>query len=133
MSKQVFIIEDHEDLAMALRLVFDGDPGFHVCGVAHDIPEALEMMPDAGADLVTIDINLPCGSGLDHIGELLALNPSARFLTISQEDPAVFGPIARNAGASGYLRKGAAPKEIVEVASMVLDGEEYFPELPDRG
>lgn len=117
---------------MALRLVFDGDPGFHVCGVAHDIPEALELMPNAGADLVTIDINLPCGSGLDHIGELRELNPSARFLTISQEDPVIFGPIARDAGSSGYLRKGAAPQKIVEVASLVLNGAEYFPGVPDR-
>lgn len=117
---------------MALALVFDGDPGFHVCGVAHDIPEALELMPDAGADLVTIDINLPCGSGLDHIGALHSLNPSARFLTISQEDPAVYASLARDAGASGYLRKGAAPQKIVEVARAVVGGGEYFPGLPDR-
>jgi len=132
MPYQIFIIEDHPDFAMALRFVFESEQRFHVCGIAHDIPTALRKIPNAGAHLVTIDVNLPSGSGLDHIRALQGLNPTARFLAISHEEPMTHSPIARDAGASGYLRKGATPQKIIEVADTLLSGEEYFPGVPER-
>ena len=132
MPRRVLIIEDHHDLAVALAMAFDGDPGYQVCAVAHDIPEALDLMPGANADLVTVDINLPGGSGLELIPALRRMNPSARFLVLSQEDPARFAPLARAAGAAGYLRKGASLATILQVASAVLAGDECFPEPTHR-
>jgi two-component system response regulator DevR len=90
-------------------------------------------MPGANADLVTLDINLPGGSGLELLPALRRMNPSARILVLSQEDPARLAPLARAAEAAGYLRKGASSATILQVASAVLAGDECFPELPRRG
>jgi len=127
MRKQVLIVEDHEHLAVALALVLDGDLRFRTCGVAADIPEAIALMPDAGADLVILDINLPSGSGLDLIPILRTANPAAQYLVFSRQEEAVYAPLARRAGAHGYLRKGASPRAILEVASTIVGGGRHFP------
>jgi two-component system response regulator EvgA len=132
MRHQIFIIEDHPDFALALALLFGTEDRFQVCGVAHDIPAALLSMQDAGAHLVTVDVNLPSGSGLEQISRFQTLNPVARFLAFSNEEPMRYSPIARDAGASGYLRKGATPRKILEVADLLLGGGEYFPGIPAR-
>ena len=127
MRKQVLIVEDHQHLAAALAAVVDDDPRFQTCGVARDVPEAIAMMPGACPDLVTVDIGLPGGSGLDLIPVLREINPAARYLVLSSENPAAFASAARKAGAHGYLRKGATPGKILEVAAAILDGGEHFP------
>ncbi len=127
MPKEIFIIEDHPHLVVALTMILNGDSRFHVCGVADDIPDAMAKMPEAHADLVFVDINLPGGSGLGIIPMLKTMNPTARFLVFSAEDPAVFASPARQAGANGFLRKGAYPAGILEAAAHVLAGEEFFP------
>lgn len=132
MRKRVLIVEDHEHLAVALAAVLDADARFQTCGVAGDIPEALAAMPAAAADLVTMDIDLPGGSGLDLIPLLRPLNPGARYLVFSQQDPGVYAPLARKAGAAGYLAKGATPQAILEVASIIVAGGEYFPGLAEN-
>lgn len=125
--KQVLIVEDYEPLATVLRLVVNHGGGFQICGVAGDIPEAITLMEDTSPDLVIVDLNLPSGSGLDLIPRLRDIHPDARYLMFSQESPFVYASLAREAGASGYIQKGASVKVILEAAAMILSGDEYFP------
>lgn len=75
---------------MALRIAFGPDKRFLLCGVAHDFPAAIEVIPDVDPQLVLLDINLRSGSGLDVIASLL---PSrVRSLVFSQEDPRIWPP-----------------------------------------
>ena len=113
--KQVLIVDDHEQIALALSMLLNRDPRFQICGVARDIPEAATMMPEARADLVIADLRLAGGSGLDLIPTLRYINPAARYLIFSQEEPAVAGPSVRTAGASGYLQKGASTQRFGKV------------------
>lgn len=83
-------------------------------------------MGTVSADLVVVDLNLPSGSGLDLIPQLRLVNPAARYLMLSQDDPAVLGPAARAAGASGYLRKGVPSRVILDAAIDILGGGEHF-------
>jgi len=127
MPTRIFIIEDHPDFAMALKCVFEAEDRFLVCGIADDIPMALSLIPNVGVDLVTIDINLPGGSGLEQIPALRALKPRVPFLVLSNEDPGTYARFARQAGAAGYLRKGATSQTIIDVADLLLRGGQHFP------
>lgn len=126
MIPQILIVEDHEHLATALAMNFGGDPRFVVCGAAASLSQAIKMMSEVRADLVLVDLNLPDGSGLDLIPRLRELNPAARYLIFSQEDPAIFSVHARKAGAHGYLRKGASTTSLLNIAADVAAGGEYF-------
>lgn len=130
MRKQVLIVEDHQHLAMALEVMLNRDPRFHVYGLAHDIPDAVAMMPASSADLVIVDINLPSGTGLELIPILRLIGPSARYLVFSQQDPIIYAPLSRTAGADGFLRKGAPQETILEAAGIIAAGGTYFPRLP---
>jgi two-component system response regulator EvgA len=123
---EVLIVEDHEHLAMGLELIFDGSEDFHVAGIARDFPAAARLIQESRVDLVILDINLPSGSGLDLLPTLRQTQPSARIIIFSQEDPIVFGPIARDLGAHGYLRKGSSLTAILDAARSVMANEEFF-------
>lgn len=85
------------------------------------------MMTGVRADLVIVDHNLPGGTGLDLIPMLRTINPASRYLMFSQGDPAIYALRARKAGASGYLRKGATMKVLLDIAAGIVRGGEYFP------
>ena len=126
-SKQILIVEDHEFLSMALSIGFSSDPRFEVCGVAGSYPQAIAVMAKVDADLVIVDCDLPGGSGLELIPILRGINPDSRYLMYSWEDPAFYELLARDAGASGYLRKGASTQFLLDTAASVVSGKEYFP------
>lgn len=125
--KQVLIVEDHEDLSLALTMSFSSDPRFEVCGVAGDFPRAVAIMAEVCADLVIVDHNIPGGTGVELIPILRSINPASRYLMFSQQDPAIYGLPARKAGASGYLQKGATMQALLDTAASVIGGREYFP------
>lgn len=130
-TKLVLIIEDHELLSQALSMSFNRDPRFDVCGVVGDFPSAIAVMAEVRADLVIVDHHLPGGKGLDLIPILRSINPASRYLMFSQEDPAVYGLHARKAGASGYLRKGASMRALLDIAASVVRGGEHFPGIAE--
>jgi DNA-binding NarL/FixJ family response regulator len=128
-THKVLIVENHEHLAVALAHVFGNNPAFEVCGVAGDIPDAVTLMRADPAALVILDVNLPSGYGWELIPVLRGINPAARYLMFSNEDPLEFGRSSRDAGAHGYLRKGAPLRTILKVALIILAGGAYFPLL----
>jgi DNA-binding NarL/FixJ family response regulator len=127
---EVLIVEDHEHLAMGLELIFNGSPDFHVAALATDIPDAVRYLREKKVGLVILDLNLPGGSGLDLLPQLRGLQPEARIIIFSQEDPIVLGPIAKNLGAHGYLRKGASLATILAAAKAVITTTTFFDGIP---
>src|SRR5256885_12411756 len=102
---RVAIVEDKASFRRGLQAIFELTPGMEnvcMCGTAE---EALIDIPRARPDLVLMDLNLPCLSGIECTRQLKRLCPALPIvmLTIEEDSERVFA--ALRAGATGYLLK----------------------------
>jgi DNA-binding NarL/FixJ family response regulator len=109
-----------------LRLVLDGEPDLEVVAEASDGAEALEAVRKIEVDLAVLDVSMPRMTGLQATSELIALRPGMRVLMLSMHDNEQYLFEALKAGASGYVLKTAADRDLVEACRAALRGEPFL-------
>lgn len=124
-SLRVVVVDDHplwrdgvaRDLAGA---------GFAVVATASDGAAAVRAVGATQPDVVLLDLQLPDGSGVAIIPELVAQDPPPRVLVLSASGARRDLLDAVTAGATGYLVKSAALAELVDAIGRVAAGEPVF-------
>lgn len=122
----VVIVEDHELYRDGLRTLFAAEPDIEILGETDRAEEALGLIKRLRPALVLMDIRLPGKSGVEATRELLAADPAARVLvlTMFDDDASVFA--AMQAGAHGYVLKGARRDDLLRAVRGVAAGEAVF-------
>ncbi|MCB0805855.1 MAG: response regulator transcription factor [Bacteroidales bacterium] len=118
----VSIVEDDRDIRDSLAMIINGTPGFVCEHVYGDCESGIKGIPEQGADVVLMDINLPGKSGIEGVKKLKAGNPDIDFimLTINDDEETIFEALC--AGATGYLTKETAPQVILHSIREVYNG-----------
>lgn len=102
-------------------------------GVAGTAAEAVRMFRSPRWNLVVLDVSLPDGSGLDVLKQLRAIRPQTPVLVLSMHPEDQFAVRLLRAGASGYLTKSAAARDLVTAVRKVRSGGKYVsPTLAER-
>ena len=102
----LFIVEDNSIMLQTYQLVFESTPYLRVCGAAASAEEALQMLPEAKADVILVDLSLPGMSGLDLVRTLVRDYPDLRIVVSSGFKGEEYVRSARDAGAHGFVPKG---------------------------
>ena len=87
--------------------------------------EALAVFRAERPDMVVLDLNLPGSGGLDLLRRLLIQDPKTKVLIFSMHTTPLYVVRALQAGAKGYISKGAAAEELVEAIRQVMAGGKY--------
>jgi DNA-binding NarL/FixJ family response regulator len=118
----VSIVEDDEVSRESLRKLIEKEAGVRCLSTFGTAEEALAQLPQQNPDLVLMDINLPKMSGIECVSRLKQANPNIQvlMLTVYEKPDVVFQ--ALRAGASGYLVKRTALKNLVSAIQDVLTG-----------
>lgn len=124
---RVLLVDDHELLANALRVVVDQTGDLRVVGLASSIEEAIVRCAELLPDLVITDLRLPDGDVTDHLGRLLDVCPSARVLVVTGWPTERSFLAALDGGAHGFVSKTQSLREVLTAARRVLDGEMVLP------
>ncbi len=122
MKTKVFVVEDNAKTLEYLSALFSGSDGIDlVCGCSSGV-EALEKFPQFVPDVLIVDLNLPDMSGIDIIRSVKERFPRTEILvlTIHEDREHLFA--ALQAGAAGYLVKGAPSRDIIESVSLLMAG-----------
>ncbi len=119
---KVAIVEDDDWIRENLASQIDLAPGYCCTSRYRTGEEALAGLPSEAPDVVLMDINLPGLSGIECVRRLKALRPSLAILmlTVYEESDQIFDSL--RAGASGYLLKRSAEKELLEAIAQVHQG-----------
>jgi two-component system, chemotaxis family, protein-glutamate methylesterase/glutaminase len=80
---RVFVVDDSAFIRKALARVLHGEPGLTLVGQAASGAEALEKIPEANPDLVTLDVAMPGMSGLELLQALLRWKPALKVVMLS--------------------------------------------------
>jgi two-component system, NarL family, invasion response regulator UvrY len=87
--------------------------------------EALTLFRSERPELVILDLNLPGSGGLDLLRRLLIEGPKTKILVFSMHTTPLYVARAMQAGAKGYISKGADAEELVEAVRQIRDGGRY--------
>jgi DNA-binding NarL/FixJ family response regulator len=118
----VALVEDDMGVRRSLRSLLSSEPGLSCTCAFATGEEAVSKIPEAGVDVVVMDIKLPGMSGIECARRLKERCPDLAILmlTVYDETDLIFD--ALRAGAGGYLLKRAATTELVHAIRDVLDG-----------
>jgi DNA-binding NarL/FixJ family response regulator len=125
-AARLLLADDHVMVRRGLRMVLDAEPDLEVVAEASDGVEALELARRLEIDLAVLDVSMPRSTGLQATRELLALRPRLRVLMLSMHDNEQYLFEALKAGASGYVLKTAADRDLVEACRAALRGEPFL-------
>ncbi|MEO7413708.1 MAG: response regulator transcription factor [Opitutaceae bacterium] len=124
----IFVVEDHAITRLALVALINDEADLYVCGEADSATDALVRIAKLEPAAVIADITLRSGNGIELMQKLILLCPGVPVLAISGHDENVFGERALQAGARGYLAKGAGAEKIVPAIRTILSGQIYRPD-----
>ncbi len=122
MTCSVSIVEDDAITRDGLQKLIEQSPGLRCVGAYGSAEEALRQFASHPSDVVLMDINLPKMSGIECVSRLKQAAPGVQvlMLTVYEKPEAVFQ--ALRAGASGYLVKRTAPRDLLPAIQDVLAG-----------
>jgi DNA-binding NarL/FixJ family response regulator len=122
MAISVSIVEDNEKLRGTLARVINRADGFRCVSQHPDAEDALKELPEVRPDVVLMDINLPGMNGVECVRQLKKLSPEIQvmMLTVYEDTESIFNALA--AGASGYMLKRTAGRELLEAIREVHRG-----------
>ena len=122
MTIRVAIVEDSQEVREGLAWLFRNSTGFECAGAYENGEEALQKIPKLKPDVVLMDIGLPGISGIDCIGRLRKLCPTAQvaMLSVFEDEDRIFRSLT--AGATGYLLKKTPPAGILEAVKDLHAG-----------
>ena len=130
MVYSVAIIDDDPLIRMNLSHAIKASDDLRVAGMADDIPEGIALLDATKPDVALIDMDLPSGSGLDLIHYAAEKLPQCGIMvvTIFAEESLVIKCI--EAGATGYLLKGASTEDITkQIHSLIAGGSPLSPPI----
>jgi DNA-binding NarL/FixJ family response regulator len=123
---RLLLADDHVMVRRGLRLVLDAEPDLRVVAEADDGAQALDVARRTELDLAVLDVSMPRMTGLQAAAELLALRPELKVLMLSMHDNEQYLFEALKVGASGYVLKSAADRDLVEGCRSALRGEPFL-------
>jgi len=123
---RILIADDHAPFREGLRALLRSEADMEMAGEAATGEEAIRLAAPLQPDVILMDLHMPGVNGITATQTILATSPhiSILVLTMFEDDDSVFA--ALQAGARGYLLKGALKAEIVRAIRGVSHGEAIF-------
>jgi DNA-binding NarL/FixJ family response regulator len=124
---RILLADDHPVVRDGLAAMLATQPDFQVIGEAGNGAEAVAQAASLRPDVVLMDLEMPELDGIEAIRRLHAADPSVQVvvLTAFDTDERIVG--ALQAGAQGYLLKGAPRAEIFAAIRTVSAGGALIP------
>lgn len=121
----VLLADDHAIVRGGLKEILIRHLESVECGEAENAEQVLAQVRKVSWDLLILDITMPGRSGFDILADLRLLRPDLPVLILSMLPEDQFGKQALKAGAYGYLKKEAAPEELIQAVRRILAGGRY--------
>jgi two-component system, NarL family, invasion response regulator UvrY len=123
---RVLVVDDHDLVRTGITRMLADIDGLQVVGEADSGESALKLARELKPDVVLMDVKMPGIGGLEATRKLLRSHPDIKVVavTVCEEDP--FPTRLMQAGAAGYLTKGAGLDEMVQAIRLAFAGQRYI-------
>jgi DNA-binding NarL/FixJ family response regulator len=109
-----------------MRTLLEADPGLAVVGEASDGLEAVRLVERLQPDVLVLDLMMPGLNGLEALRIIRQRSPQTRVVIVSMHSANAFVAEALKQGATGYVLKGSAEKEVVQAVREAAAGRRFL-------
>lgn len=125
---RVLIADEHSLFLEAMRVALESEPTLEVVAEAHDGLQAAAEAERVQPDVAVVDANLPNGDGIRATRLIREVAPGCRVLVLSNEEDLRVVVAALQAGASGFLTRGAPLEDFLGATTTIHRGHAYLPQ-----
>ena len=125
-STRVLLADDHHVVRHGLRLLIDAEADLTVVAEAGDGIEAVRAVLENEIDLAILDVSMPRMTGINAAREIIGARPTVRVLMLSMHDSTEYLFEALRAGASGYVLKSGADRDLIEACRAAMRDEPFL-------
>lgn len=122
---RVLVVDDYEPFRRFVCSTLQKRPELQVIGEASDGLEAVQKAEELKPDLILLDIGLPTLDGIDASRRISMVVPGAKILVVTQNNDADVARAVLSDGASGYVLKLDANRELLRAVEVVLHGGQF--------
>jgi DNA-binding NarL/FixJ family response regulator len=126
MTIRVLIADDHGVVAEGLRYLIQAQADMEVIACVQDGREAVRCALETHPDIVLMDNAMPELNGTEATHIIRERQPESRVIMLSMYSDPVHVCRALQAGATGYVVKKSAAKEVVDAIRAVHGGRRYL-------
>jgi len=123
---RLLIADDHALFREGVNAILKSVPDIEIVGEAGTGQEAITLASDLTPDVILMDIQMPDFNGVEATQRILKIQPEVGIIivTMLEDDDSLFS--AMQAGARGYVLKGADKAEMLKSIRAVAEGEALF-------
>ena len=126
MPTRILIADDHDIIRAGVRSVLEAHPQFAVVAEAVSGAQAVELAQRHHPDLIITDVSMPGMDGIEATSAILKDLPGTKVIALSMHESRSYLVRMLKAGASGYILKIDAAKEILTAIDTVMEGRIYL-------
>lgn len=127
MPHKVLIVDDHAVVREGLRRLLNDYREIQVVGEAADGHEALRVISQLAPDVAVLDLSMPGLDGIELTKLLAKQHPPIKILILTMHANEEYALRLLQAGARGFVGKGAPGQELVNAILKVAGGGVYLP------
>jgi two-component system invasion response regulator UvrY len=125
---RVLIGDDHAIIRSGLKQILSEEKNSFFYGEAENGQSVLDKIQKEKWDIVVLDISMPGLSGIETLKEIKKLKPKLPVLVLTVHSEDQFALRSIKSGAAGYLKKDAAPDELITAIHKIVNGGKYINE-----
>ncbi len=129
---RILLVDDHAMFRAGIRALLESEERLIVVGEAATGDEAVDEVRALKPDVVVMDLSMPGSNGLEATRRITALGLDTRILVLTLHAEEEYLVPVVEAGASGYLTKTSADRDLIEAIQVVARGEVYLPPKATR-
>jgi DNA-binding NarL/FixJ family response regulator len=121
-ASRILIVDDFDGWRRAIHSIFQTRPELQIVAEAVDGAEAVEKAGQLKPDMILLDIGLPKLNGIMAARLISEVSPRSKILFVSETNDPDLVQGALNTGASGFVRKCTAGRELIPAVLAALRG-----------
>ena len=122
----VLLVDDHDLVRAGIKKILDDVSGIKVIGEANSGEDAVKLARKSRPNVVLMDVKMPGIGGFEATRKLLRIDPDIKVLVLTICDNDLYPARLLQAGAAGYITKGASMDEMVRAIRAIHAGQRYI-------
>ncbi|MDA7742054.1 UvrY/SirA/GacA family response regulator transcription factor [Francisellaceae bacterium] len=130
---KILLVDDHDLVRLGINRLLSDVKGFEIVGEARTGEEAIEKTNSVNPDVILMDVKMPGMGGLEATRKIIEQHPKMKVLVVTVYGDEPYPSRVLQAGAIGYMTKGASVEEMIQAVNSVYSGKRYLsPEVAQQ-